>query len=350
MTSIDRWMNFYEQIDDNWIQCNICPHRCKIKKGRASLCGVRHHTQEGLKLLNYGKAIALNLDPIEKKPLYHFYPASKIFSFGTLGCNLRCRNCQNFDISQMFDFKGRVKDYEGITHWGKDLSPEQIVRLALYHKCKMIAYTYNEPTVFFEYALETMKIAHREGLKNVWVTCGFTNDEVIDALIPYLDAVNVDIKSSRDDFYRKNSGARLAPVLNSAKKYFSKGVWVELTTLAVPTLSDDEEMFHSIAQFIKNELNEDVPWHISAFSGKISWQQKHLPDTPLETIEKGWQIGKKEGLKYVYGGNVRFEKFNNTFCNNCNELIFKRQGYLTEKRDQEGKCPKCHEQIPGRFV
>ncbi|MBI5254266.1 AmmeMemoRadiSam system radical SAM enzyme [Candidatus Falkowbacteria bacterium] len=288
----------YKTKENGACQCEACNHFCTISDGHVGICRVRQNVKGKLYLLTYGKVAAINIDPIEKKPLFHFLPGSKAFSFGTFGCNFQCANCQNYDIAQISG-KDMAKN-----NWGRDLEPEKIVQLAKSNGCESIAYTYNEPTIFWEYALDTMILARKAGLKNVWVSNGFMSDKVLDAIIPYLDAINVDIKSFDDEFYKTNCRARVQPVLDNCKRLVKAGVWVEITTLVIPTLSDDEQMLRRIARFIKNELGDFVPWHISAFSGAISWKLQYLPDTPVEKIKKVQTIGKEEGLKYVYVGNI----------------------------------------------
>lgn len=338
----------YRKIDSETLQCQNCSHFCKIKEGGVGICGIRQNLKGKLYLLAYGRAIAVNVDPIEKKPLFHFLPGTEAYSFGTLGCNFRCGNCQNYEISQMFGVKGKTEEYGGI-NWGHSFSPREIVAKALENNCASIAYTYNEPTVFLEYALDTMKIAREKGLKNVWVSNGFMSEKTLNTIIPYLDAINVDIKSFDDDFYKSNCGARLQPVLENCKKLVKAKIWLEITTLVIPTLSDDEKMLREIARFIKNELGDFVPWHISAFSGAISWKLKHLSDTPVEDVEKGYKIGKQEGLKYVYAGNVWNKEMESTYCPKCGKIVIERMGYVISRYDKEGKCV-CGEKLEGIFT
>jgi pyruvate formate lyase activating enzyme len=316
-------------------------------EGRNGICGIRQNIKNKLYLLAYGKAIAANIDPIEKKPLFHFLPGSQAYSVGTIGCNFRCGNCQNFDISQMFGHKGKAEEYERL-NWGYEMSPEKIVEEALESGCQSIAYTYNEPTIWAEYALDTMKLAKSRGIKNVWVSNGFMSPETLDAIIPYLDAINVDIKSFDDEFYKSNCGARVAPVLENCKKLVRKNVWLEVTTLIIPTLSDDRKMLESIARFIKKELGDYAPWHLSAFSAGISWKLQNLPDTEIETVSSAHEIGKIAGLKYVYAGNVRDKKLESTYCPQCGQLAIERSGYIVVRYDKKGKC-QCGEKIHGIF-
>lgn len=338
----------YKKIDAHTLQCQTCSHFCKIKEGGVGICGIRQNISGKLYLLTYGKAAAAHVDPIEKKPLFHFLPGSLSYSFGTIGCNLRCANCQNYDISQMYGLKGKVKEYEKL-NWGYDLLPQEIVKEALKSGCRSIAYTYTEPTVFMEYCLDTMKLAKKKGLKNVWVSNGFMSNQTLDSIIPYLDAINIDIKSFDDEFYKSNCGARLNPVLENCKRLVREKVWLEVTTLIIPTLSDDEKMLKNVAQFIKKQLGDFVPWHVSAFSGAISWKLKHLPDTPVAKVKRAYAIGKEAGLKYVYAGNIWENDVENTHCPKCKKVAIERIGYGVERLDKNGKCLSCGKKLDGVF-
>lgn len=321
----------------NRVKCQNCAHYCPIDEGKRGICGVRENIEGKLYALNYGKAIACHIDPIEKKPFFHFLPGSYSLSLATVGCNLACKNCQNFDISQA------PKPNKPIL--GEDLPPKEIIKIALKNNLPSISYTYVEPTIFLEYALDTMKLAKKEGIKNNWVSNGFLSAESTKLIIPYLDAINIDIKSFSDEFYRENCGGRLQPVLDTAKLMKKSKVWVEITTLVIPTLSDSEEMFKNIAKFIKEELGPETPWHISQFSGAISWKLQHLPDTSVETLQRAWQIGKEAGLKYVYTGNVPGLPSEDTFCPKCNTLCIDRTNYVIHCHDKAGKCPKCGQDL-----
>jgi pyruvate formate lyase activating enzyme len=327
----------YKKLPGNRTQCQTCAHYCQIPLGGRGICGVRENIEGKLYALNYGKAVAVSIDPIEKKPFFHFLPGTYSLSIATVGCNLRCLNCQNWDISQGFKGKEEIP--------GENLSPKQIVALALKNKLPSISYTYTEPVIFLEYALDTMKLARKAGLKNTFVSNGFMSEESAKLVIPYLDAINIDIKSFSDEFYKKVCGGRLQPVLDTAKLMKKSGVWVEITTLVIPTLSDSEKMFKDIASFIRKELGSETPWHLSQFSGLISWQLQHLPDTSVETLEMAYKIGKEAGLKYVYTGNVPGLPSEDTFCPKCNALVIDRTGYRISRRDKQGKCPKCGENL-----
>ena len=323
----------YKKLKNKKTQCQNCSHFCIISPGKRGICGARENISGKLYALNYGKAVACNIDPIEKKPFFHFLPGSYSLSVATVGCNFRCLNCQNFDISQ--GFKG-VKEIPG-----EDLPPEKIVDLAIENNLPSISYTYTEPTIFIEYALDTMKLAKKAGLKNVFVSNGFMTEESAKSVIPYLDANNIDIKGFSEEFYKENCGAALKPVLDTAKLMKKSGVWVEITTLVIPTLSDDLDMLKEIAEFIYKELGPETPWHVSQFSGAISWKLQHLPDTPIETLEKAYKIGKEVGLKYVYTGNIPGHQAENTYCPKCKTVAINRMNYIIHRHDKNGKCPKC---------
>ncbi|MFH1036611.1 MAG: AmmeMemoRadiSam system radical SAM enzyme [Patescibacteria group bacterium] len=343
----------YKKLKDKAVQCQNCAHYCVISnkarnkvltEGKVlilpknrGICQVRENIDGKLFALNYGKAIAVNVDPIEKKPLFHFLPGSYSLSFSAVGCNFRCANCQNWEISQGI----RENPQIGVEFPGQNLSPEALVKLTLDKDLPSISYTYTEPTIFSEYALDTMKIAKDRGLKNVWVSNGFMSEESAKMIIPYLDANNIDIKSFSDDFYKKNCGARLQPVLDTAIRMKKSGVWVEITTLAIPAMSDSEEMFKNIAKFIYEELGSETPWHITRFSGEVSWKLQDLPETSVEVLEKAYSIGKSAGLKYVYMGNVPGTSFENTVCPECETLVIGRKNYIVDRQDIKGKCPKC---------
>jgi len=327
----------YKKLKNKKVQCQNCAHYCQILPGKRGICGVRENKGGKLYSLVYGKACAVNIDPIEKKPFFHFLPGSHSLSIATIGCNFTCKNCQNWDISQA------PKPDKPVL--GEDLTPEEIVKIALKNKLPSISYTYTEPAIFSEYAIATMKLAKKEGLKNNWVTNGFWSKELFDLVSPYLDAANVDLKSFSDEFYIKNCGGRLQPVLDTLKRLKKKKIWVEITTLAIPTMSDSEEMFRNIAKFIKEELGLETPWHISQFSGAISWQLKDLPDTSVQTLEKAYQIGKEIGLKYVYTGNVPGLPSEDTFCPKCGALAIDRMNYIIHRHDKNGKCSKCDQNL-----
>jgi pyruvate formate lyase activating enzyme len=327
----------YKKLPKNKVRCQNCAHYCLISENQKGICQVRKNIEGKLFALNYQKLIACNIDPIEKKPLFHFLPGSFSLSIAAIGCNFRCDNCQNYNISQFSKQKDEVE--------GDKISPEKIVDLALKNNTPSISYTYTEPVVFLEYALDTMKIAKKQGLKNIWVSNGFLSKESFKMISPYLDAANIDLKGFSDDFYQKNCGGKLQPVLDNLVRIKNNKIWLEITTLVIPGLSDQKEMLEKIAKFIKKELGKETPWHLTQFYSQISWKLKKTPDTSVETLELAWKIGKKAGLKYVYVGNVQGVDSENTFCPECNALMIKRTGYDVERFDKKGRCARCKKNL-----
>ncbi len=326
---------FYEKKGEN-VKCGLCRHQCLIANGKRGICGIRQNTNGKLQTLVYGKTIAAHVDPIEKKPFFHFLPGTSSFSIATAGCNLRCQHCQNWEISQ-----GAGK-LEGIP--GDGMPPEEVVRLAKQYDCKSISYTYTEPTVFFEYAYDTAQLAKREGLCNTFVTNGYMSKEALETIAPYLDAANVDIKGFTEKFYREVCGARLAPVLENVKRMKELGIWVEITTLVIPTLNDSKKGLKGIAQFIA-DVDPHIPWHVSAFHP--DYKLVSLPSTPRKTIEKAVDIGYGAGLKYVYGGNIPGVG-ENTYCYKCKTPLITRYVFnVMENNVMDSKCPKCGAEIHG---
>ncbi len=329
----------YEPLPDNAVKCNLCSHRCTIKDGRRGICNVRENQSGKLSTLVYDKVIARHVDPIEKKPLYHLAPGSLSYSIATAGCNFKCRFCQNADIAQMpSDRNGYIT--------GEAWSPEEIVKDALNSGCASIAYTYTEPTVYFELAFNTARLAHEKGLKNVFVTNGYMTSEAIHKISPFLDAANVDLKAYRDDFYKTYCSAKLDPVKETLKQMKSLNILVEVTTLLIPGLNDDVTELESLADFLVNDLGPDTPWHISRFHPTYKLMDR--PPTPIRSLIGARDIGKKAGLRYVYTGNVPGETGENTFCYNCQQLLIERFGFHIRKNAmQGGKCPFCHTAIDG---
>ncbi len=327
----------YQKLAGKKVRCNLCSHRCLVPEGKRGICSVRENQGGTLYSLVYGKAIAANVDPIEKKPLFHFQPGSLSFSIATAGCNFRCEFCQNWDISQMTKGpKGQII--------GEELPPEQVVKKALETGCRSIAYTYTEPTIFFEYAQDTAKLAKKKGLANVFVTNGYQTPETIKEMKGLIDAANIDLKSFSEKFYQKICGARLEPVLEAIKLMHKAGIWLEITTLVVPKQNDSEKELTQIAKFIAG-VSKNIPWHISRFHPDFKMTDSY--PTPLETLEKAYQISKKAGLRYVYLGNVITENRENTYCPKCKTLNIKRFGYSTEilAVDKRGHCQKCGEDL-----
>lgn len=284
----------YEKLDGGRVACQVCNHNCVIAEGKRGICRVRENRQGVLYALNYGKTIAAHIDPIEKKPLYHYLPGTRVYSFATVGCNFRCSWCQNWEISQSPEPNQPVE--------GVEVLPEEHVARAIAGACPSIAYTYSEPTIFVEYALDTMMLARASGLKNVWVTNGFMSRETLETVGPYLDAANVDFKGSNRDVYEKYCGGTAAPIMENLKYLYQQRVHLEITTLIVPGINDNPRQLEEIAQFISAELSQEVPWHITRFFP--AWKLMDTPITPLETLQMARTIGIKAGLKYTHIGNV----------------------------------------------
>ena len=327
----------YEKLADGRVRCRLCNHRCVIAEGMRGLCHVRQNTNQTLFSLSYGRAVAEHVDLVEKKPLFHFYPGSTAYSIGTAGCNFRCRWCQNWQISQT--------PRDQLWMQGQSILPAQIVAAAKHAGSRSIAYTYTEPTVFFEYAYETAQLAHENGLANLLVTNGYMTREAWDMFRPWLDAANVDLKGFRESTYRKYVGARLQPILDNMKHLKQQGVWLEVTTLVIPGINDDPSELQDAATFVARELGSETPWHISRFFP--AYQMTEVPPTPLATLQQAQQIGRDAGLAYVYLGNVQDEA--STFCPGCGELLIRRTllGVVENQVLSEGRCPSCGADVAG---
>ena len=326
---------------DKKVQCRLCAWRCLIADGRLGHCGVRKNIDGVLYSLNYYKVCAANVDPIEKKPLFHFQPGSKSFSISTPGCNFQCEFCQNWQISQQVIEEGQIE--------GQAISPEKIVEMAVSSGCKSIAYTYTEPTIFMELCADCGVLAKREGLKNVFVSNGYQTREAIDFAKDWLDAINVDLKAFSEDYYKRLCKARMQPVLDTIK-YIAKetNIWQEITTLLVPGENDSEDELKKLADWLVANAGPDVPWHISRFYP----QYKYLDSepTPVGTLENAYNIGKAAGLRYVYMGNVPSAKGESTFCYKCGKALIERVGYgITANRIKDSRCPECGVEIAGRW-
>jgi len=283
---------FYTPLPENAVRCNLCNHRCKIKDGKRGICGVRENRDGKLYSLVYGKIVAEHIDPIEKKPLFNFLPGSRVFSIGTVGCNFRCKHCQNFDISQYpHEHRGKII--------GQDRSPEQIVAAAKAAGCETIAYTYTEPTIFYEFAYDTAILAQKEGIKNVFVSNGYMSAESVREIKPYLDAINIDVKAFTDNSYKELCGARLKPVLKTIQLMKELGIWLEVTTLIIPGLNDSEQELRNIARFVKS-IGQEVPWHVTQFYPAYKLMDR--PPTPIATLRQARDIGIKEGLRLCLRG------------------------------------------------
>ena len=329
----------YESQKNKKVQCNLCAHRCVIKDGRRGICNVRENRGGILETLVYGRIIASHIDPIEKKPLFHFLPGSLSYSIATVGCNFRCLFCQNADIAQMpSDHKGIIK--------GGHFTPEDVVNAAIKGKCKSISYTYTEPTVFFEFAYDTAKLAHKKGIKNLFVTNGYMTADALQMISPYLDAANVDLKAYTQEFYKMYCEAKLERVKETLKLMKSLGIFVEVTTLLIPDANDSREELEKLAAFLANSLGTETPWHISRFHPTYKLTDRQ--PTPVETLVMASEIGVKAGLKYVYTGNVPGERGEKTFCYQCGKIIIDRWGfYIRDYLIDNGKCRYCGAGIDG---
>jgi len=329
---------FYEKTGGNRVRCGLCRFRCLIDEGRRGICSVRENRGGVLYSLVYAKAIAEHVDPIEKKPLFHVMPGSRTFSVATVGCNFRCLHCQNYSISQPF------RDTLQIT--GTDLPPAEIVAKAVASGCRSIAYTYTEPTIFFEYTYDTAVLAKKAGLMNIFVTNGYITPEALACITPFLDAANIDLKGFSERFYREVVHAMLKEVLDSIVEYKRQGIWIELTTLVIPGWNDSVEELQGIARFIADKVGKETPWHVSAFHPTFKMTDR--PRTPAATLALARKIGLDAGLAYVYEGNVATEGGENTCCPACGELLIRRSGfYLEQNRITQGKCPDCGAVIDG---
>ncbi len=329
---------FYEKLDEKKVRCRLCRHNCIVVEGKRGICGVRENRGGTLYSLVYGLPCSYHVDPIEKKPLFHFYPGSKAFSIATVGCNFRCLQCQNHEISQ-------VRQDDKILY-GQKTSPEDTVEMAVWSGCKSISYTYTEPTVFYEYALDIARLAKKKGIANNFVTNGYIEDEPLSAIAPFLDAANIDLKGFNEDFYKKVCGANLSDVLDTIRLYRKLGIWIEITTLIIPGHNDGEDELRGIARFVRNELGAETPWHVSAFYP--TYKLLNVRRTSPETLHMAREMGIAEGLRYVYEGNIPGSDGENTYCCNCGRLVISRYGYtISGYNIKDGACTFCGTKIDG---
>lgn len=328
---------FYERVGEKRVRCGLCRFNCLIGDGARGICAVRENQGGTLYTLVYGRLCAEQIDPIEKKPLFHVMPGSRSYSIATVGCNFHCRHCQNYSISQ-------VERNAPIV--GTVQTPEEVVRRAVAGNCRSISYTYTEPTIFYEFAYDTARLAREAGLKNIFVTNGYIGKEALIAIAPYLDAANIDLKGFSEGFYRDIVHARLSEVLDSIIEYRKQGVWLELTTLIIPGLNDSDLELRGIAEFIAANLGIDTPWHVTQFYP--TYKLSDLPRTPVETLRKARAIGLAAGLRYVYEGNVPGEGGENTYCPSCSALLIRRYGFDIESDVIRNRaCPDCGAAIAG---
>lgn len=327
---------YYQKLDQNKVQCQLCPRKCLLKNGQTGYCRVRQNYNGTLKTLVYGQVCALNADPVEKKPLYHFLPGTKTLSLATVGCSMRCLFCQNWNISQAEP--GAVET--------SFIGPGDMVRTALEEKCLSISYTYSEPAVFYEYMYDIAGEARKRNVRNILITSGHINPEPLRALCPLLDAANLDLKGFSDSVYLKMAKTKLSPILDALKIIKKNGVWLEVGYLLIPSVNDNPREIKAMADWIVQNLGRDVPLHFLRFfpQHKLS----HLPPTPLSTMESAYKIAKSAGINYVYLGNVPGHKANNTYCPKCGRMIIERKGYFTTRLNiKNGRCKYCNNAIPG---
>ncbi len=331
--------SYWQVIKDTTLQCLLCPRKCVIADGQRGFCTVRVNKSGKLYTLGYGNPVAVHIDPIEKKPFFHVSPGSPVYSLAVAGCNMRCVFCQNWQISQ--SRPDEVRSY--------DLSPQDIVNQALRNGCRFIAYTYTEPTVFYEYMLDIAKLARKNGIRNTMHTCGYINHEPLVQLLKYMDAVNVDLKGFSPQVYAKiGEMAQLEPVLETLKTIKDSGVWLEITCLIIPGLNDDSSKIREMCVWIKENLGDQVPVHFSRFMP--AFRLVNLPPTPVEKLEEACRIAREAGLQYVYMGNVPGNPAENTYCPVCGKVIVKRAGYeILENNIKDGKCKFCGSKISGRW-
>ncbi len=324
-----REAQFWYKLEGEDVQCILCHQLCKIKSGKRGLCGVRENQGGRLMTLVYGNLIAANVDPIEKKPFFHFLPGSLAYSIATVGCNFRCLHCQNADISQMPRETGRIP--------GGFVPPEEVVAEAKAYNCQSIAYTYTEPTMFYEYAYDVAVLAKDGGLKNVFVSNGYIGEGAANKVIPILDGINIDLKGD-DQFYRRVCGARIDPVKENIKRFWDAGVWVEVTTLIIPGYNDSDEQLRGLARFLA-DVSTDMPWHLSAFYPM--YKMKDVPPAGSKSLQRGMEIGRESGLKYLYAGNIPGQG-ESTACPVCGDELIERLGFRVSRNSiVDGRCPKC---------
>ena len=330
---------YWHFIEDGRIQCDLCPRDCKLREGQRGACFVRQRLEDRMVLTTYGRSSGFCIDPIEKKPLNHFLPGSSVLSFGTAGCNLACKFCQNWDIS-------KSADMDRLMH---NASPEQIADAARSHGCESVAFTYNDPVIFAEYAMDVAESCHRHGIRTVAVTAGYMHDAARRDFYSRMDAANVDLKAFTDEFYFKLTGGRLQPVLDTLVYLrHETDVWFEITTLLIPGMNDSVEEISVMSEWILNNLGEDIPIHFTAFHP--DYKLKSLPDTPADTLSKARNIAKAAGLQHVYTGNVHDAEGGTTSCPECDASLIVRDWHeVLEYRLSNGRCPDCGKAIAGRF-
>ena len=336
----------YQKQDQGRVRCQLCAHGCLIKPGDRGICQVRENQEGTLYTLVWGKPISGSVDPIEKKPLFHFLPGSTSYSIATLGCNFQCGFCQNWNISQ-YPRQEKGGEIPGGGPHGELVPPGRVVQEALTQDCASISYTYTEPTIYFEYAHDCMELAVRQGLKNVFVSNGYESPQCLEACRGLLHAANIDLKSFRDEFYKSECKARLQPVLDTLKGMHAAGIWLEVTTLVIPDKNDDPGELRELTAFLVKELSPEVPWHVSAYHPQYKYQDSGIGPTPVKTLERALEIGRQAGLLYVYAGNVPGHDSESTACPGCGRRVVGRRGYRILGLDlKDGACPGCGRPIP----
>lgn len=325
---------YYDKLQKKQVQCKLCPHNCFIKENGRGICGVRENQKGKLYSLVYGKPIAIQLDPIEKKPLYHFLPGEKVLSIGTVGCNLNCQWCQNFHIS-----RAKPEDSDVV-----EVLPEKIIEMCVEKNCKIIAFTYTEPTIFYEYMLDIAKLAKKEKIKTVIVSNGYINEEPLKELVKYIDGANIDLKSFNEKIYKRFCNGNLKEVLRSLKILKENNVWLEITNLVIPEVNDNKKEIEMMCKWISTKLGKGIPLHFSRFFPMHEMQ--NAEETPIRILEECKKIA-EEYLEFVYIGNVDEES--NTKCPGCGEVVIRRAGMFVKNESEKGKC-KCGEEIPGIWV
>ncbi|MDD3984813.1 MAG: AmmeMemoRadiSam system radical SAM enzyme [Methanobacterium sp.] len=313
------------------LNCKVCERRCLISNGKLGFCNMRENIDGKIYTLNYASASSVAIDPIEKKPLFHFYPGSTVLSLGSVGCNFRCKHCQNWNISQT--------ELEDIRL--REILPEDAVNLAKEYNCKSIAWTYNEPTMWLEYTIDSAKLAKKQGLKTIYVTNGYMTEESLEMIGPYLDAANIDLKGMSEQFYKELCDARMQPVLDNIKRIYDKKIHLEITNLMIPGYNDSEKNIKELVNFMVEEIGVKVPLHFTRFFPY--YKLKNIQPTPVTDLEKAYEIAKNAGMKYVYIGNVPSGSGENTYCYGCGELLIERNNYqIKDHIQKENKCPTCN--------
>ncbi|MGC9517712.1 MAG: AmmeMemoRadiSam system radical SAM enzyme [Methanomicrobiales archaeon] len=323
----------YDKLNGN-VNCHVCARTCIIAKDKLGFCQTRKNYDGTLKTLIYAAVSSLGVDPIEKKPLFHFYPGTEVLSLGTVGCNFRCRYCQNWTISQATIEESNLRE----------ITPEQAIDLCIKYNSKSIAWTYNEPTIWLEYTHDSAKLAKKEDIKTVYVTNGYMTEDSLEVMAPYLDAANIDLKGMSNKFYKDLCSARLEPVLDTIKGMYEKNIHIEITNLLIPGYNDSEEDIKRLVNFITEEVGIEVPLHFTRFFPH--YQMQEVPPTPMKSMEQAYKIAKEAGIRYVYMGNIPGDTGGNTYCYDCGELLIERNGFQVNKNSiKDNKCLKCGAEI-----